>query len=372
MSLTADQLRHEAMLQRVATGLLKTNVYPSLADAYKSVREILLAQEEIKSAAQLNRITKAISKSVTEIYSAGWQEATKELQSLAVYESSYYAELIGKWNDVELSQPGSKTILDYVNAALMTLTSGNRVDVGTWQEFVDKNISGYAEQVNNLVKAGYTKSATVKQTAAAIRQYSEGLAQQHAETLARTGLSHYANQARRAMADDNKDIIDKEYPLVMFDNRRSIICSSIYMKYKDGWNLNESPIGYPPYHQRCRTIIIYGVKGMGDPRVNMPAIGAGDKYPEDADKKPTYKGRKDLGKFEISQVKYGTDLDIWMKDQGFAFVADNLGETRAKLLMDGKLSLARMTDIYGRPLTIEQLKTRDRQAFIDAGLDPDL
>jgi hypothetical protein len=100
----------------------------------------------------------------------------------------------------------------------------------------------------------------------------------------------------------------------------------------------------------------------------MPAIGAGADYPDDADKKPVYKGRKDLGKFKIESVKYGTNLDVWMKEQGFAFVADNLGEARAKLLFDGKLSLARMTDAFGNPLTLEQLKLKDRSSFARAGL----
>lgn len=250
MSLTADQLRHEAMLQRVATGLLKTNVYPSLADAYKSVREILLAQEEIKSAAQLNRITKAISKSVTEIYSAGWQEVTKELQSLAVYESSYYAELIGKWNDVDLSTPGSKSIIDYVNAALMVLGEGERAKVGAWAEFVNTSVAEYIEQYNNLVKIGYTRGATVQQIARSLKTFNDGLAKQQAEALARTGVMHYAQSAREAMAVDNRDIIDKRYYLSLLDNRTTLGCRSLHGKT---WDIEDDNYVRLPRHFRCLT-----------------------------------------------------------------------------------------------------------------------
>lgn len=368
MSMTADQLRHEALLQRIATGVLKTQLYPSLDAAYKAVKAILYEQEQIRSPAQLNRITKAVSAAILELYEPALEQMNKEFTELAVYEADYYANLIGKWNDVELAVPASKTIADYVSAALLSLDNGSSVTAGLWSEIVNKSKLEYIEQYNSIIKTGYVKSATVQQIAKSLQLFNDWLARQHAETLARTGVMHYANSARRSMADDNANVIDTEYPLVMFDNRRSQICTGIYVKYSKGWPLNQSPIGYPPYHRRCRTSIIYGVKGMGPPRGFMPTIGAGKDYPEDAEKKPVYKGKKDVGKFKIEQVKYGTDLDVWMKDQGFAFVADNLGVERAKLLFDGKLSLAQMSDVYGRPLSIAELKERDRDAFVKAGL----
>lgn len=368
MSLTADQLRHEALMQRLATDLLKTKIYPSLDAAYKDIRAILLDAEQIGSPTALNRINKAVKAALLEQFNPAWQDVTKEYQKLAVYEASYYAELIGKWNDVELEVPGSKSILDYVNSALMVLGEGERVKVGAWAEFVNTAADEYVQQYQNLIKAGYVKGATVQQTARALKVFNDGLARQQAEALARTGLMHHANSARRAMANDNSDILDREYPLVMFDNRRSEICTSVYVKHKDGWPLNESPIGYPPYHFRCRTSIIYGVKGTGAPKSFMPAIGAGSEYPQYSKDKPVYKGRKDIGKFEIEKVRYGTDLDAWMKEQGFDFVADNIGVTKAKLLFDGKMSLSQMSDVYGKPLTLKELRERDAEAFKRAGI----
>ena len=59
-----------------------------------------------------------------------------------------------------------------------------------------------------------------------------------------------------------------------------------------------------------------------------------------------------------------------MKDQGFAFVADNIGEKRARLLFDGGLSFSRMTDMNLRPLNLDQLLIRDAAAFKRAGISP--
>ena len=368
MNQTEEMLKHDIYLQRFATQLVESQLFPSIDATYKLIRLILLDAEEITSITKLNAITREIDKSVSESLSGSWDAVTAELMELAEYEIEWATTLLGAVAGQAIAKPAASTVKDLMNKALMSLSSGSRNKVGVWSEFVSDNIASYAEQVNNLVKVGYINGQTTGQITRAIKQFNDGLARSDAESLARTGVAHYSQQARKEMVKENADVIDREYPLVMFDNRRSIICSGIYMNHKDGWKAGESPVGYPPYHFRCRTQIIYGIKGQGDPRGNMPAIGAGADYPDDADKKPVYKGRKDLGKFKIESVKYGTDLDVWMKDQGFAFVADNLGATRAKLLFDGKLSLARMSDAFGNPLTLDQLRQRDAEAFKRAGL----
>lgn len=368
MNQVTETLKHEVYLQRLATEMVNKKLFPSLDAAYKAIRLILLDAEAISSPTKLNAVTREITKAVNESLQSGWDDVTKELEAVAVYDAGWNAAVLGAVAEQKLKVPGKGNITDYINKSLMSLTSGQTPKVGTWAEFVSENVSGYAAQVNNLVKAGYVNGATVGQMTSDVRQFNEGLGNQQAETLVRTGQLHYSQQARRAMAEDNSDIIDKEYPVVVFDNRRSITCSSIYINHKNGWPLGKSPVGYPPYHFQCRTIIIYGINGMGDPRGEMPAIAAGPDYPDDAAKKPVYRGKRDIGKFKIEQVRYGTNLDNFMKDQGFDYVADNIGTTKAKLLFDGKLSLARMADVYGKPLTIEQLKVKERAAFERAGL----
>ena len=58
MSMINDSDRHSLHLQRLASGLLKTNVYPSLEEAYKAARLILLDAGEIKNLRQLNAVLK--------------------------------------------------------------------------------------------------------------------------------------------------------------------------------------------------------------------------------------------------------------------------------------------------------------------------
>ena len=361
MTQANEALKHELALQRVATDLIRKGLFKSIGEAYKAVRMILLDAETITSPTKLSAVTRAINKVVDEAISEGWSEYTGELEKVAIYDAAFYAALIGDYADAKLKVPGKKSIADFINKALMSLNSGSSPKVGVWSEFVRNNVTGMAEQINNLVKAGYVNGATVGQMARTIKQFSDGLGRQQAEALARTGMQHYAQSARRAMVDDNLDIIEKEYPLVTFDNRTSQKCIGISAHYPDGWPVNQSPAGYPPYHYNCRTSLIYGISGLGDPRksVKRPAVGSGANYPEDADKKPIYKGRsRNNGKFDVEQIPASTTFGGWLKGQDRAFIEDVLGKQKAQWFIEGKLSIERMSDAYGNPLTVDELIAR--------------
>jgi hypothetical protein len=361
-----DLLAHELQLQRVATQLINKGLYPSLEAAYKAIRLILLDSETITSPTKLRTVERAINKAVNEALEKGWSEYTKELTSIAVYDSSYYAQLIGG-TAATLKVPGKRSIADYVQSALMSLSSGQVPRVGVWADFVQENISGYAAQVNNLVKAGYVNNATVQQTARTIKQFSDGLARQQAEALARTGLRHYTEAAREAMAQDNLDIIEKRYYLSVFDNRRTVTCASLHGRT---WDINDDSYVRLPAHFGCRSVYLYLLKGQSQPGGDMPAIGSGKNYPEDADKKPKYRGRASTkaGIFQPEQIKANSGVDSWLRKQDRAFVIDNLGAARAKLFLDGGLPINRMADAWGKPLTLAELMEREKAAFTRAGL----
>ncbi|MCX7509424.1 hypothetical protein OSS46_28835 [Delftia tsuruhatensis] len=68
------------------------------------------------------------------------------------------------------------------------------------------------------------------------------------------------------------------------------------------------------------------------------------------------------------QVPKETSYADWLKNQSLARQTDVLGETRARLMRDGKLGMDAMYDSKGRFLTISELKQRDAEAFKRAGL----
>lgn len=250
MSLINDQLQHEVYIQRFATDLLKSKLFPSLKEADDAVRALLGEYEEIRSAAQVRKIEKLVNAIVNDTVVIAWEDATKELEGLAVYEADYYANLVGGYADLVLEHPSARNIADYMRSALMVLGEGERVKVGAWADFVQQNTDGLATQYNNLVKAGYARGASVGQIRRSIQMYNQGLAKQQVTALARTGAQHYANSAREAMALDNADIIKKRYFLSVLDNRTTIGCRALHGKT---WDIDDDKYVRLPRHINCLT-----------------------------------------------------------------------------------------------------------------------
>jgi len=377
MTLPSDLDKHSVYLGRVATNLLKANIYPSYAEAYKAVRLILLDAENIGSVSKLSAVNRAIAKAIQDSTNEAWQASTKELTDLAVYESSYYASLIGGYADVRLRTPPQQQVKDWMQKALMALESGQRSQVGTWSEYVDKNQGSFIDAVQNTVKKGYINGQTVNEMVNDLRPMVDGILRRDAEFLIRTGTAFYSNQGRQQMAEHNKHLIAREVPFVQFDNRTSSICRSIDAHYHDGWPLGENPIGMPPFHINCRTIILHLVEGQEMPDGLRPAVGGKDtkearekfeKRENRTGKKPKYRGRKDLDTFDIDRLKTSTKYDTWLREQPRWFVDDVLGATRTKLFLDGKLSLSSFSDMTLRQLTIDELRVRDSEVFKRLGI----
>lgn len=394
MSLLNDTASHELYLARLASGILNDKLYPAQESLYKQVRLLLLDAENITSRKQLTTLTKAVKLATQSAMTEAWTETTKELSEVAVYEAAFYAQLLGAYGAVELSVPKAKTITDYVDEALMSLQSGARSNVGTWSEFVANNVTSYANEYDNAIKAGYIERESMGQTAKRIRAVTDGLLRREVETLARTGMQHYAIQARDAMANDNLDIIDRRYYNTVFDNRRTLLCASRHAKT---WKMDDESYPALPAHYGCRSSWLFLLKGQTELPSTRAAVGGRDtaeakrlfeekqarlaalrdkRAEERADGKVTpetasqvrYKGKADANIFKPGQIDANIGVDTWLRDQPQWYVEDTLGKTKAKLFMSGEYKLDRFVDATGRSLTIAELKARDADIFSRLGI----
>lgn len=333
--------KHSVYLQRVATKLLKDDVYPTLQEAYKAVRLVLLEYGDIDTMTDVNRVNAAIRKAINE--TATFFEATEQLESIAVNEANYTAALLTSTSTAVVTAPSEPKTVRYVSQAIMSLKTGDKVSANIWPKFVQAYKAKMSERYNSIITNAYSESlstgkmATLNQLTKQMRDLNQGIQRNEAEALFRTGVSHYASQANRLMALDNSDIIDREIPIVTFDNRTSDICISINAKYPKGWKAGESPIGYPPYHYQCRTVIGYLLEGQTELDGTRATKGASG------------------GK----QIEANTPFAKWLRTQPKSFVVETLGKKRADLFLDGKLPLANLTDRYLNPLTIDELKLKD-------------
>ncbi len=73
----------------------------------------------------------------------------------------------------------------------------------------------------------------------------------------------------------------------------------------------------------------------------------------------------------IGRTPAATTYHQFLKRQSVEFQEEVLGKTKAKLFRKGDLTLDRFVNRNGNELTLHQLVLKERQAFIDAGLDPD-
>ena len=374
MSLPEDLDRHSIYLGRIATELLRTRIFPSYDAAYEAIDEILTLAKTIGSQNKLTLVNKAIAKAIEASTTPAWESATNELTALAVYESSYYTELIGGYSGIRMKTPPQRQVKDWMQKALMALESNQRSRAGTWPEFVAGNQGSFISTVQNLVKSGYRNGETVNDMVRNLRPMVDGLLKREAEALVRTAVQFYANEGREQFAVSNKDLLSERVYWATLDNRTTLLCAGRHLKK---WPIDAKDYPTIPAHFGCRSQWLFLVEGQEAPDGMKPAVGGKDteeaerlfKAQEDrTGKKPKYKGRRDLNKFAIEQVKANTKFDTWLKQQPSWFIDDVLGPPRAKLFLDGKLPISSFTDMTGRTLTLDELRQRDAAAFKRAGL----
>ncbi len=368
-------MRHQLYLHRLESGMVNTTVYPTLEETYRAIRRQLLTAENINTPAKLKRVVRIVNDEIDSLN--GWGTVTETLQETAEYEAGFQAEFIAASTGVAIKKPALKQIKDFMEQSLMTVTSGQRVQSQLWGEFVQNNIASQKQVVDGLIRQGYMQGDTVTQISNRIRTAVNGIIAREAESLARTGFNHYMTGSRRAMAE-SQTIPMIERPIVTFDNRTSDTCIGISARYQEkGWPKGESPIGYPPYHYNCRTAIVSLPEGEG---LTGTRAAVGGKSGEEAaeafeardNRRRTasqvrYRGRRDSNIFDPGQVRASTGYGEWLQRQPAWFQDDTLGPSRAKLFREG-MGVERFTDMTGRTLTLDELRSRDADLFERAGL----
>jgi len=204
-----------------------------------------------------------------------------------------------------------------------------------------------------------------------------------AESITRTAVNHYSNQANREFFELNKDIFKQEVYVATLDDVTTLICASL-----DGerFPVGEGPI--PPLHFRCRSLRVAVIddeivgtrfakpvaqrgllrdfakqRGIA-PVSRRSALPRGTKGQFDSFARE--QTRKAIGKVP-AKVNYSQ----WLGRQSTQFQNDVLGVTRARLFRDGNLPLKKFVNRAGDDIPLRDLARVQRQAFLDAGLDPD-
>lgn len=317
-------LNHDVRIAQLENNALRQYVAPSLGEALRQIRGILADIEDVNNLRELLRLERAINAVIRS--ESGWALLNQELTEFAQFESELLAGVVGAGT----TAANANKINQLARNTMLVLRSGERFDSGLWPDFIEANLDYQSRQVNNLVRAGYANGVTAKELRKQVSSLFNGALMRNAEAMVRTGYSHYATIGSRAFADENSDIIDREVPIITFDNRTSETCLSIGARYgQNGWPVGDSPIGYPPYHWKCRTRVAYLTPGQSLTGTRATAKG---------------------------QVPVKTTIDEFFKRQDREWLDKALGPERAKLFLADRIELRDLTNAQLQPLTLDELR----------------
>lgn len=226
--------------------------------------------------------------------------------------------------------------------------------------------SATQKRIQQTILNGVVENRTNEQIIREIRgtkaaNYSDGLlevSRRDAEAIVRSSVQSVAGVAQDRVAEENADIIKGVRWTATLDLRTSDICrirDNCLYTVKDHKPIKHS---YPwlsgpgRSHWRCRSAQTQVLKSWqemgldieGDPNLSSTRASLDGQVP--------------------AEKSYTT----WLKQQTYERQVEVLGETRAKLMSDGNLSMTAMYSQRGEFLTLDELRKREAKAFKRAGL----
>lgn len=196
-----------------------------------------------------------------------------------------------------------------------------------------------AKRLNGAIRLAYHKGLSNQELIKLIRgtkanRYNDGIlavTARQASTLAKTGTSIVANQAKQEFIANNKEIIGIKV-IATLDTRTSAIC-----RHRDGEFMPIDKAIYPPYHFNCRSSIELVTKDYKEPKQRASQNGV--------TKNQTY--------YE------------WLKQQPKETQEIALGKARAKLFenMTAQKFKQLQLDKNFEPLTLDEMKRFEPEIF---------
>lgn len=233
------------------------------------------------------------------------------------------------------------------------------------REWIATLEAGRAARVRDEVRQGIVQSQTNAQIIQRLRgtranAYRDGALQidrRHAEAIVRTATAHVASVVRDAFHEANADLVKAVIWVSTLDGRTTEAC-----RIRDGLRYavergRYRPIGHAvPWlggpgrlHWRCRSASSPVLKSWQELGIDAAELSAGERASMDG------------------AVPAETTYGAWIKAQSAARQDEILGPTRGRLMREGRLPFDRLYTERGRPLTLEELRAREPEAFRRAG-----
>ena len=332
--------RHAVFLQRYAGGESKK----AIKTLNRLRRDINARLSQEPTEFQRNRLS-IILDDIDQLYYQSFTPLTQQIKagahSLSASEGAFAVDLFSKATSFDFILPPDSALIAAVEEAPMA------APVGMNAISIDDTLAQYgvkkAEQVKQVITDSVVMGDTTPDISRKVGQLMTTLHRRQLDTLVRTITNHTSNVARKAVYEQNDDVLDGYRWVSTLDNRTTLICMSRDNKVYT--NIGIDPM--PPAHFGCRSTTIPVV----NPKYNLGAKVTGQRASKGASG----------GKPVSANKSYGT----WLKTQPREFVDEALGAERSELFRAGKLSIDKFVDPTGRVYTLRELERMNPFVFAD-------
>lgn len=362
--LALEVIRHQVDLQRYEAGVVARMIAVLNRADKRIAAELAVALQEIDpSLFKMERLESLLT-SVRELSKAAYEQIGKdmreELKEFNAYELSYQHQAL-------VAHLPAVVHVAAVNANQVYAAAMARPFQGVLLKEVWKDLDAQAmKRLRQTIANGFVEGKTTDQIIREVRgtkanNFKDGIVEKSRRdvaTVVRTAIGHTAGVAQDNMLEANADLLKAVQWSSTLDLRTSAPCRLRDKKLYTP--VDHKPIGHKiPWlqgpsrlHFNCRsgqTPVLKSHKELG---IDVPEIVIEGKTRASMD----------------GQVAADTTYAEWLKKQSAARQDEVLGPTRAKLMRDGKLSLEDMYSARGKPLTLDELRKKDEEAFKKAGL----
>lgn len=359
-----ESIRHSVDLAKYQNGVVRrlmavlnradSNLFADLMAALERMDPASFTVERLESMLGSVRAINA------QAYAQVGLELRRELREFVDYETSYQRQMLEAALPVQVSVAAVSAEVVYAGALARPFQGA------LLQGFLSDMEAKKAKLIRQAVTQGFVEGKTTDQIIRQVRGtrakgYSDGIIEitrRDAEAVVRTAMGHMAGFVQDRTTEANVDIINAVQWSATLDLRTSEICRPRDKKPYDP--ATHKPIGHSfPWgagpgraHWRCRSSQVYVLKSNEELGIDAPDIvtRSGERASMDG------------------AVPRETSYADWLTKQSRSRQVEVLGETRAKLLRDGKLPLERMYSQSGQYLDLSEIRERDAAAFRRAGL----
>lgn len=328
--------------------ILDTITLPEIsAQIEKRLRKILERGSDLgpETTARLQQLEKELLVLSKKLSDGVKQTTLDDMTGFSRDEINWQAQTINKSLGFELDLviPNPRSV-----ARVIKTTSFAGLKLDDWFDTLSRSTQ---RNVMAAVNQGVVQGETTDQIIRRVRgtkqfNYTDGVfetTRRQAETIVRSTVNHATNQSRLEFFKENEDIIKGLKWVSTLDSRTSSTCAALDGKV---FPVDKGP--RPPAHPNCRST-------MTAVLVDAEELGI-KKIPEG--KRASIDG----------QVPASTTYGDWLKRQSVDVQETVLGVTRAKLFRAGKLPIERFVGADLQPLTLKELRTLEKNAFVQAGL----